>query len=277
MSSTVDISLFAAGYCSNLERIVLKDGRLRSVRFPATCALIEHPEHGFILFDTGYSSYVFEGAKQYPLCIYPWITPIHFQEPQSVVNQLRARGILPEQIKFIILSHFHIDHMGGLRDFPQATFVFSKTALESTCKLTGLKALLSAYMPSLVPHDMLNRARVLDNTLPPFCPLPYPEFDRGYDLFGDGSLMAVELPGHATGQIGIFLKTKTKTIFLAADACWSSRAYKEFILPHFLARFVITDHKAYKNTLWKLHRLHQQNPEVIIIPTHCEEALCSLS
>lgn len=260
----MNLKLFVAGSCCQMEKMVLRSGKWKSIRFPSTFALIEHPTEGNCLFDTGYSSYVLEGTK-----FYDKITPIAFEEWESAANQVRGFAI-----KKIIISHFHIDHIGGLRDFPKAQFLFSREAGESIRNLTGLKALKAAFMPSLLPDDFWERSSMISE-------FPYklglPEFEYGYDIFGDGSVVAVSLPGHAQGQIGVFVRMKDKTVLLAADACWQSQAYQELIYPHPLARLIIDDNRAYDATLKKLHNLHRRRPDIAIIPTHCQEALCLLA
>lgn len=268
----VKVELFAAGSCSSLEKIMIKGGRLLSIRCPAICALIEHPARGHLLFDTGYSRHVLKGVRKFPMNLYSWVTPIDFQEQESAKEQLKARGLTPDAIKTIILSHFHIDHMGGLRDFPNAAYICSRKAIQSTRNVRGMKALFSAYMPDLEPSDFEDRTKMLEQ---PACPLSYPGFEKGYDLFGDGSIVAVDLPGHAAGQIGLFLRTEKQTVLLAADACWTSRIYRECLLPHPLAKCIIHDYAAFVSTLEKLYRLHQLRPDIKIIPSHCQECLCS--
>lgn len=270
---TVKIDFFSAGSCFSLESLMIKGGKWKSIRCPALCALITHPIHGYLLFDTGYSRYVLEQVKKFPMKLYSWVTPIDFQEHESLKEQLNAKGISPEKIKTIILSHFHIDHMGGLRDFPDAKFIFTRNAYLSTLGLKGWKALFSAYMSQLEPPHFDDRATILDQ---PTTPLSYPGFEKGYDLLGDQSIIAVDLPGHAAGQIGLFLRTDTCTILLAADACWNSRIYRECLLPHPIAKCIIHDYDAFVSTLRKLHRLHQLRPDIKIIPSHCQESICSL-
>ena len=41
------------------------------------------------------------------------------------------------------------------------------------------------------------------------------------DLFGDGLLHLVCLPGHARGQIGLLIKLASRYLMLLADACWT--------------------------------------------------------
>ncbi|WJH30505.1 hypothetical protein N6H13_07640 [Paenibacillus sp. CC-CFT742] len=98
-------------------------------------------------------------------------------------------------------------------------------------------------------------------------------FSEVYDLFGDGSLLGVEVSGHAEGMMGILLSTGEQDYFLCADAVWSSRAFREQRRPHALAGIIMSDRSEYRMNFDKLVRLHQQFPEIRIVPSHCMEAL----
>lgn len=267
----VKLDLFAAGYCTNFERMVNRKAKLQPMKFPAICSLIKHPVHGYILFDTGYSNSVLEGTKTFPMNLYMFMTPIHFEDGDSAAQQLESRGVAPEEVMYVILSHFHIDHMGGLSDFPNATYLFSSEAYNASRGLKGINALLSAYMKELEPPDFEERSMVIQDFE---SALPYKDFNRGNDLFDDGSIIAVELPGHAPGQLGLFIQTETQTVLLAADASWTSQAIREIHLPSLVTKMIIHDYPAFVETLQKLHRLHLQRPDIKIIPSHCQEVLC---
>ena len=45
---------------------------------------------------------------------------------------------------------------------------------------------------------------------------------EGYDLFGDGSYLAIPLPGHAFGHFGIFWRDQTGPVIYATDAAWTT-------------------------------------------------------
>ncbi|MEC4894928.1 MAG: MBL fold metallo-hydrolase [Oscillatoria sp. PMC 1051.18] len=276
------VTFFQAGYCTHPEAIVIKGGRWENKVFPSLFALIQHPRMGDILFDTGYSSRFFDETRSFPFRFYALTTPVYFQPADSAVSQLRKYGIPAEAIQYIIISHFHADHVGGLRDFPDAKFICFHSAYEAVKMLRGLGAVKAGYLSGLLPDDFEERTDFLsanqdDLHLNYNCelvslPTAYAPFETGFDLFGDGSILAVELPGHVMGQLGIFLTdADEQTYFLVADACWLRRAYQELVTPHPLANLIFSDRRAYANTLQKIHRLHQLNPLIKIVPTHCQE------
>ncbi|WP_256972563.1 MBL fold metallo-hydrolase [Saccharibacillus sp. O23] len=271
----VKLRVFSAGSCTHPEWVTIRGGSLRSVRIPALFACIEHPQAGPILFDTGYSDRFFRETDPFPDRLYRMVTPVRFEAGQSAAERLRASGIPPESIRQIVVSHFHADHVAGLHDFPQAEFLYEREALESMRRLRGIRAVKRGFLPGLLPGDFDRRAR-------PFAPesrievpealLPRFPFRRVTDVLGDGSLLAVDLPGHAYGQIGLLLRTERGPALLCADAAWSAAAYRENRPPSALAGIIMPDRRAYADSFRALRELHEAFPELTILASHCPEA-----
>ncbi|MCS7460956.1 MBL fold metallo-hydrolase [Paenibacillus doosanensis] len=273
----LDVACFVleAGCCTHPQWVTLRGGSRRPVRFPALFALIEHPRLGYMLFDTGYTQRFFRETARWPYSLYAKMTPVRFTERESAVQQLRRRGIEPEAVRHIIISHFHADHVAGLRDFPNADFLFLQEAYDAVRRRTGWNAVMAGYLPGLLPDDFEARAQPIDESKQAELPPGFP-FERGLDLLGDGSLIAVDVPGHAAGQIGLLLSAGGEMHFLCADAVWSSLAYRENRPPHPLAGLIMSDRRKYKDSFERVRRLHKLYPDIRIVPSHCEEMERSL-
>jgi glyoxylase-like metal-dependent hydrolase (beta-lactamase superfamily II) len=272
--SSVKLSIMQAGFCTHPEHIVLRGGRWQGIPFPAMFALIEHPSSGPMLFDTGYSFRFFDETQRYPNKLYAQITPVTLREDQVAVCQLEARGIRPEDIERVFISHFHADHVAALGDFAKARYTYFAHGYDAVRSLRGLAALKNAYLPGLIPADFVDRSVAVSMADRAALPPEYAPFTQGIDIFSDESVIAVELPGHAAGQMGLFVRTDDgDTYLLAADACWLARAYQENRPPHGLANVLFSDAYAYRETLANLHEYHQRQARVHIIPSHCAETL----
>lgn len=271
----VKLTLRSAGSCFHPEALTLRGGTLRPVEFPAGYACIVHPLHGPILFDTGYSSRFFAETARLPAALYRHITPVRFEDRQGAASQLQAAGIRPEQVRYVVLSHFHADHIGGVRDFPQAKFIYAAAAYEAVRKLRGLSAVRAGFLPGLLPEDFASRSLPFGDEEAVSCFGAGFPFRQGWDLLGDGSLLAVALPGHAAGMIGLFVSDKQHDYLLCADAVWSSRAYREQRPPHPLAALIMSSRSDYKRSFKLLSELHQREPRLRIVPSHCKAALAA--
>lgn len=259
------------GHCISKESMMLKGARDQKLKIPVLIALIEHPVHGKILFDTGCSERFYEVTSKWPAKLTALLLPTVVRPEESAKAQLAAKGIAAEDINYIIVSHFHVDHICGLKDFPNARFICSDAALENALSSKGLSSISKGVIPDLLPKDLTQRSWIFDKDKNVSIK-PLEVFNSCFDLFGDDSIRLVALPGHHIGQFGAILKDASGTeLFLCADACWLSDSYRENRLPPSIAKLLISDWKAYKNTIALLHDFHKNCPEIPIIPTHCRK------
>lgn len=252
------------GYCLASEHLMLRGGRRKQIKCPAVAVLLEHPTHGFLLFDTGYAPRVLEAMKTFPFSMYARVTPIFLLEGQAVKHQLHRLGLQTRDITTIIISHFHADHIGGLLDFPAAQIVCSRAALKDVQQRQGFAALRRAFIPALLPQNLEGRSQLIDT----FLDEPLEPFGPTHDLFGDGLLRLVQLPGHAKGQLGLLAQTPTGPILFAADGCYLRRNFTENIHPHPSSLLFVDDPKATLQTITKLHELHESGANITILPCH---------
>ena len=264
----VKLYLNHAGYCIAKENDAIKGGENKKIKFHALWGLIEHPEQGYILFDTGYTHRFYNATKHFPNKIYSLITKVKIDKNEEVVNQLKKNGINSDEIKHIIISHFHADHIAGLKDFPKAKLYSSRNAFDHAMRLIRPLAFSKGVLKSLIPEDILNRITFINEKC-----LKKEDaiFTYKYDLFGDDSIHVYDLPGHAAGQIGIILETNKQKYFLIADSCWLKKSYQEYILPNPVVRIFFHSWSDFKTSLKMIHQFHLESPTTLIIPTHCSE------
>lgn len=253
------------GYCTAHEAVGMRGGRWKEVTFPANFGLLMHETEGPVLFDCGYSNRFFEATAQFPYRIYRYVTPVFIRPELSPLELLRTRGIAPESVRHILISHFHGDHVCALRDFPNARFYCHQKAMDQFRQVSGWSAVKRGILPDLFPDDFEDRCVLLGD----FNALPDPDFGQKWDVFGDGSIEMPYLPGHGCGQMGARFKVQGETVFLLADAAWFMAAITENRLPHPIVRLFFDDWTAYRDTLTRLQRYHEQFPAVRMIPTHC--------
>jgi glyoxylase-like metal-dependent hydrolase (beta-lactamase superfamily II) len=263
--------MIQAGYCTHPERVVLGSGSWQPCRFPAMVGVIEHPTEGLMLFDTGYSERFHAETSQFPNVLYARLTPVHYRPEDSALTQLDALGYRAEDVRHVILSHFHGDHIAALGDFPSARFYCSEDGYSALRSLKGFAALTKGFLPGLLPADFARRLKAFEAAPPVDLAGRLGPFKTGYDLFGDGMLVAVPLPGHADGHYGLLVESEKGPVFLVGDACWTSRSFTELRLPSAVAQLIFSDKRAYAETLSGLHALSQERPEVLIVPSHCQE------
>lgn len=267
-STPVKIQLFTTGYTRKSLHLAEHKAMRKPVAFHAMFALIEHPKNGLTLFDTGYAPRIHEATARWPYRAYTMLTPVKTSPELTCKHWLESKGIDPAQIRRIVVSHFHADHIGGLRDFPNSEIIASKESWNAVVGKSGVAALKRAFLPSLLPDDIRERLCLL----PSFNGPGMGPFRVTHDLFFDGSVRLIALPGHANGQIGALIQSGEKErMFLIADATWTRRTIHEKLPPTFAFRAIAENSRQAIQSLQKLTTFHDQFPDIQLVPTHCRE------
>lgn len=264
----IHIEFFSSGYCTASSRHVFPDEHSSMMTFPAFWAYIEHPVLGKILFDTGYSTRFYDATRCLPNRIYRWITPVYHNNEESCINQLSIRGVNSQEIGSIVISHFHADHTGGLMDFPEAKIWCSKAALENALQKSRHLSVFRGILKEQIPVDIRSKASFPEKELA--------KWEMGGLTLWKWSenISFVELPGHARGQLGLYIQNSDKgNLLLCADAAWSSESVRRKIYPSRIVSLLSDSYSEMKSTLDKLHNLTVSGHDIVIIPTHCNETL----
>ncbi|WP_027015205.1 MBL fold metallo-hydrolase [Comamonas composti] len=251
------ITVFEAGWCTHVACVALKGAGLASCRFPSRAYLIE-TARGRWLWDTGYAQRFLDSTRSGLFAWYRRITPVHFDASAALVLQLREKGLRPGDLNAVMLSHFHGDHIAGLKDFAGVPTWLSGAGWNETRSLRGLAALRQGFIPDLIPAGFESSLLAMESFETIELASSLAPFARGYLAPGaDGEIVLVHLPGHAAGHMGAFVNTDEGWVLLAADAAWSPRSYEELVGPSRLAHVIMQDSGAYYRTLQDLHQLHK--------------------
>lgn len=246
------IKIYSCGYCTNDIGKVYKGQVHKEVVFEAKALLIEHETQGMILVDTGYSERVYTNGLLSKL--YNFLNPTICTREDTLINQLNKDGIDDEDVNYIILSHLHPDHIGGLRDFLTPQIIMSYGSNDVYLG-NSFKDIL---FKNMLPGELSERSRLVETNTQS----PLEGFD-GLDLFEDGSLWLIDIEGHAKGQLGVFIPDKD--LFYIADATWGTQWMNHSL--KLVAKLIQYNYKAYKRVLEKLMKLDVKN----LISTHGDE------
>lgn len=222
-------------------------GAPRGVRqFPSGVFLYDAADGRRVLFDTGYATG--EWRAGWRGAVYRRLLPPVVEDRDDVAAQLRADDVDPSSVTHVVLSHLHPDHVGGVRRFPEATFVLT----EGMLRTLGAPSLRSGVLTGLLP-DWFGTARraVLPHTA--FRTIDVRDVPlRAVDLLGDGSYLVVDLPGHADGHVGALVEGR---VLLAGDAAWGSDLLDEAARMRRLPKAVQHDAVQYERTAATLRAL----------------------
>jgi N-acyl homoserine lactone hydrolase len=168
-------------------------GREYTDSLPIHAWLLEH-EQGPILIDTGDLA----ATRDAP------IARFSITREQEIDRQLAALGLSPDDLRLVVLTHLHGDHINGL------------------ARLRGARTLASADALSHGGARKLAR-RGIDATPLALTAEPFGAFARSAALTDDRSVVAVPVPGHARGQIAVFVVEDDCQVLIAGDSAYSEQ------------------------------------------------------
>lgn len=153
-----------------------------------SCYLIKHGSD-YLLWDTGMPAATVG---------HPEVNPVMTVTLHSrIVDQLARIGVRPEQVRMVGISHYHGDHTGQARDFPDARLLMG----------AGDFAVLrgrSAEAQADLAHWLTGGGQAT-------------EVQGDLDIFHDGSVVMLNLPGHTPGHHGLLVRLASGPVLLSGD------------------------------------------------------------
>ncbi|HYL09523.1 MAG TPA: MBL fold metallo-hydrolase [Candidatus Acidoferrales bacterium] len=225
--------------------------------------LVHHPA-GDLLIDTGISSHFDEEISGYPF----WtrlrgemmLGPLAPDIP--IPELLHLMGQDPSKLRWVVVSHGHLDHVGGLMDLPRVPVLLPKEELDFLADTNNQKKGFVIAEHSRLLHD--GRAHPVE-----FRPKPYEIFEESADLYGDGSVVVVPLRGHTPGSVGVFVNlSPSKRMFHVGDAVDDARGFQDRVGKSLLLQKSDADPARANQIVGVLYNLHRMLPDLVIIPAH---------
>lgn len=190
---------FLAGGRLRMRRSIYLPGASKEevIELPVHATLMRHPQ-GNVLFDSGCNPEAALDPEARWGGLSKVMAPI-FSPEQTVVHQLKGLALDPEDIDVVICSHLHPDHCGCNAYFGRATILCHEAETQAA-KADGAQTL--GYLP-----------REWDQ------PQGFQTFDAEHDLFGDGRIVLLPMPGHTPGMTAARVDLeKDGSFILASDA-----------------------------------------------------------
>ncbi|MBV8577149.1 MAG: N-acyl homoserine lactonase family protein [Acetobacteraceae bacterium] len=216
----MQLYVFSSGHL-HLDKSIIQNGSSGKFDIPVAFFLIKHPK-GNVLFDTGNNDRIITDPSYWgPLAqaLDPGRSP-----DVAIDTQLAKIGVKPEDVKYVVLGHFHLDHAGNVAKFPNATLVYQRDEIRAAFwPAPGFAApyIMGDFAPlrSAVGQDLPSRQKVI-------------ELNGDLDLFGDGSMFIHRAVSHTPGsEILVVRLPKTGTIVLTSDACYLRENLDKNLLP----------------------------------------------
>jgi glyoxylase-like metal-dependent hydrolase (beta-lactamase superfamily II) len=175
----------------------------KKLQLTASCYLIRHADH-YMIWDTGYPAAA--GA-----------TPSGPTVKVTLIDQLAQLKIKPEQIDYVGISHYHGDHTGQAVSFPQATLLIGQGDWDVLKGPTPSGTTNAAPLQHWLSGEGKSEQVAKDK-----------------DVFGDGTVVMLDMPGHTPGHHSLLVKLKEKgNVLLTGDQAHFRENYESNGVPTF--------------------------------------------
>jgi len=205
-------------------------------------------EQGLILVDTGLGTEVYANPSPFTR-VFRVITDMPFDAHEAAIYQIRQLGYKAEELRHIVLTHMHFDHISGLADFPHAKVHLARREYDA---FTGKRKSFfdsaydkkyNAHKPNFQLYDEIGEKFFnFDAIRLPFSP----------------EMWLIPLEGHTRGHCGVAVKTQNGWLLHAGDAAGDFRKN----LPAWMIRAVLGPHEP------RLRAFGDVHPEIQLTASH---------
>jgi N-acyl homoserine lactone hydrolase len=219
---------------------------------PIYCYVIEHPE-GLIVVDTGIPANANDRIF-FP----PWMplvqraAPFRITPEEEIGPLMHASGLAPKDVRWVVQTHLHQDHEGGLHHFPNAQVLISRREWQVA---QGLAGRLAGYLNERWPQS-------LSPILIDFQASGSGTFPQRHVLTRAGDVQLVPTPGHSAGHMSLLLEEGDHIVFFAGDA-----SYTQALLLSNTVDGVATNPHAHQTSQRTILGLASETPTVYL-PSH---------
>jgi len=215
--------------------------------------VIEHPE-GVIVIDTGENAKVmnpdyFDPAGKLVAKYSQRNLKFNVSKENEIGVQLRQLGIKDDSVKNVILTHLHLDHTDGIKDFPNVEIIVNEDEYKRP----------SGHFPELVPDWFSPKTVNYKNDF-------IEVFNNAYPITKAEDVLLVPTNGHTEHHASVLYKTDDFDILFAGDVCYNQRQLMEEDLPGINANYS-KSRKTYENI-----KTYAERKNLIFLPTHDVDA-----
>ena len=215
---------FGGDNCNLLKASGMTTPKEDWIWLPVSVYLIEHPK-GLILVDTGWHrdmspEGVYDKAAQIKSLgsrVLYNVNQGQIPLGEAVDEQLATMGIKPADLDYVLLTHLDCDHANGLRAVRDARHIIVAQEELDCARKNGFIRYKKKWW-----KDCDLETIAWNGEEGPA--------GKSFDLFGDGSIKMINIPGHCDGLCAVKITREDgKYVLLFSDGGYATKSWKEMI------------------------------------------------
>jgi glyoxylase-like metal-dependent hydrolase (beta-lactamase superfamily II) len=224
---------------------------------PVSVVVVRHPRHGVLLVDTGLSR-----EQTHPFDYYSvragGLNSGIWRDSENRIGaegdlgeQLARLGIAADDVRHVVLTHLHEDHVGEVLRFPAAAVHVSRLEWDDRARVS--------YTPSFEAVRDWDHFDFAHGGVGPF--------EASYDLFGDRSVVLLPTPGHSMGHSSVLIQPAEGPLLVTGDALYTLRHLDPEALAAF-NYFGLQGLATYQDSVRRVAAFAASDPELVVIAPH---------
>lgn len=212
--------------------------------------VLTHPSAGRFAIDSGAERALFEAPERAALS--GWVASAagidRMREGTSTADHLDAH---PGAFAGVLLTHLHLDHVAGLRDFSAEVPIYAGPG-----ETAGREAMAILTQP-ILDAALAGHGPIREWT---FEPDPSGTFAGVIDVLGDETLFAIWVPGHTRGSVAFVARTPAGPVLFTGDVCHTAWGWEHDVAPGTFT----ADHAENARSLRALRALAARHPSMAV-------------
>lgn len=243
-SSGIELHMFQTGTLRTKVKYIKMNQGDDDFEIPVPWFLIKHPM-GNVVIDGGNAVEAAIDKRGHWGAVVDAYDPV-MNIADNCVDQCRLVGVEPNDVRYVLQSHLHLDHTGAIGHFPKAQHIVQRAEYEY------------AFNPQWFAEGAYIRA---DFDRPGLdWKFLGGEYSDNFDLFGDGAIRTIFTPGHSTGHMSFLITLpNTGPVLLTIDAAYTLDHWNNKALPG----LVVSSSDA-ANSVAKLRRIADDTNAMLV-------------
>lgn len=183
--------------------------------------LLRHPQFGNYLVDTGVSQKLVADPSKEGV---NWMIQqvMHIEKIQIRKSTAEILQGLNGKLSGVFFTHLHLDHIFGMPDIANDVplYVGATESTETSFQNMFVRGASDQLLKDKQPLQEWN-----------FTPDPQNEFEGIIDVFADGSVFAISVPGHTPGSTAFLIRTTHGPVLLTGDTCHTRWGWEHTVEP----------------------------------------------